>query len=120
MSLSRGLGGVAGRVVGEAGADEGTEVVAGGHGLAVGAAGPDGDEVAPADGGEKDVRGEPVGGLADGPDDVVGTGRLGGCEVLDGVDGLVEGGAEQVVHAGVADCAVFGRALLRSFGPRLL
>ena len=92
-----------GEGVREVALDEVSEVVAGGHGLAVGAAGSDRDEVAPAGGGEKDVLSETVGGFAYRSHDIVAGEWPVGGQVFDVVPGLVEGGTQEVVHAGIDD-----------------
>lgn len=104
----------------------GVVVVRAGHGHAVGTGGEDGDEVALRDGGECAVGGEEVGAFADGADDVAGfeAGEWLGLGHVDGdvrgvdacgpgeVVGLVERGADELVHAGVDDDELLGAAVL--------
>ena len=58
--------------------------------------------------GEKDILTETIGGLANGPHDIVAKRRGGRSEVFDGMNGLIEGGAEQVVHPGIDNDETFG------------
>lgn len=104
----------------------GVVVVRAGHGHAIGAGGEDGDEIALGDGWERAVGGEEVGAFADGADDIAGfeAGEGLGLGHVDGdvrgvdaggpgeVVGLVERGADELVHAGVDDDELLGAAVL--------
>ncbi len=92
-------------------------VVVGSEGHAVGAGVEEDGEVAGPEFGEGAVAGEEVPGLADGADDVGGLAgpvvhRRCGDHGEDLVVGLVEGGADEVVHGGVGDDEVLGTVLL--------
>ncbi len=96
-------------------------VVTGGHAHAVGAGGEDGEGFAACDDGEFSVEGEEVAGFAEWADDIAGF-EAGHIEVVgaavglvlwadggwpDEVEGVVEGRADEGVHAGVADEELF-------------
>ena len=89
-------------------------VVVGGHGESVGAGAHQGDDIALLEVGDLAVLAEEVAGLADRADDIHGpaggVGRF--AERDDVVVALVEGGADQVVHAGIDDLEGLGGALL--------
>ncbi len=89
----------------------GAGVVVRGEAHAVGSGVEDGEQVAGFGGGEGAVAGEEVAGFADGADYVYGPGAARLLHRKDLVVGLVEGGADEVVHAGVGDDEGLGAVL---------
>ena len=93
--------------------EQGAGVVVRGHDEPVGPGTEDGDAVALGERGEGAVLREEVAAFADGADEVHGDWRGGGfAEGDDFVPAFVEGGADEVVHAGIDDGEGFGGGLL--------